>query len=80
MNIKYNIEIEAKQELALVAKVLLFLQRKMIKVKRMNLEDSLENGSYRYSFHVECSYDNMAKTSRLISKQEGILLVNYNQV
>ena len=79
MQTKYKLVLHIADELPVLAKVLLIFQRKLIFVDKMDVERSLEEGCYRINILAECSFENLEKTSRLLKKQEGVSLLNFDR-
>ncbi len=77
MNSNYSIDVLAEEGLGLVAKLLLFFERKQISVKQMTLEEMPHYSSCSCNFLVVTNQQEMEKTSSFISKQVGVMEVDY---
>lgn len=77
MENQFCIEVFAEEELGLVAKILLYLERKQIKMHQMNLVDSTKDDGFKFSFLFDSNKKEVESTSLFISKQVGVMNVHY---
>ncbi|MCU4173596.1 hypothetical protein [Carboxylicivirga sp. N1Y90] len=80
MENQFRIEVLAEEGLGLVAKILLYFERKQICVKHMTLDDATGLQECRFNFQVMSDEKEVKSTSLFISKQVGIIDVSFNNL
>lgn len=73
MKTQLRLDVISEQDLSLIARLLLILHRKQIKVNAVKVESDFSTGYYNHQFQITGDINMLQQARKVIAKQIGVL-------
>ena len=73
MKTQLKLDVISEHDLSLIARLLLILNRKQIKVNAVKVESDFSTGYYNHQFHISGDINMLQQARKVIAKQIGVL-------